>query len=188
MDTAAEHPESATEVSGHDDGQWLCVDVVATSESTIARLRVTGELDRTAAGELRRSVAEALSVPVPTKLEIDAGGLTVLDSSGIRCLLSCRKNAEAAGSRLVVIYPAPIVYQVLEITGLLDLFAVARQPTPTTTVVHARAVDKGRTMQQTRQQAAQLRRTARETRQRAAVMRDADALRRLRLLDGPPGG
>ena len=91
------------------------------------RLVLTGELDRMAADALHRRVAEVLRGRVPATLTLDVSGLSFLDSSGVRCLLACRRQAEIAGCRLVVADPAAIAYQVLEISGLLDHFGVERR-------------------------------------------------------------
>ncbi|MEV4707121.1 anti-sigma factor antagonist [Actinoplanes sp. NPDC049316] len=134
MDTTAKHAvadQFADETAVARD--WLQVEVVARAGTPATLLRLTGELDATTAPELRSVVDEVLRGPAHRTVEIDTGGLGFLDSSGIRCLLVCRKKAEAAGGRLVLVDPSPCVRQVLEVTGLLDLFAVPPrlQPPPT---------------------------------------------------------
>ncbi|WP_229070204.1 STAS domain-containing protein [Actinoplanes sp. DH11] len=126
--TAAHQSGSDPTADGGSGSDWLRVDVITSTATGMVRLILTGELDRTTAEHLHHQVVLALRGAAPATLDIDAGGLSFLDSSGIRSLLLCRNDAEAAGSRLVVTNPARIPYQVLEISGLLELFASPRTP------------------------------------------------------------
>jgi hypothetical protein len=131
-------------------------------------------------------VADILRGPAPATLQIDASGIGFLDSSGIRCLLICRADAHAAGTRLVLIDPAPLVAQVLEITGLLEVFGL---PLPAVPTVWQRGTRSGGPVQPHRAvpmrellaQSAAIRQDARQTRERAEAMRRDDSLRRIRL-------
>jgi anti-anti-sigma factor len=57
----------------------------------------------------------------PARIVIDLAGVSYLDSSGVRCLLSVAKHAAAAGSELVVCRPVGIVLRVLQICGVDEL-------------------------------------------------------------------
>lgn len=173
--TAAAHQsDSEHPADGGSGSYWLRVDVIASPATGMVRLAVTGELDRMTAEYLQQQVVLALRGQGPATLEIDAAGLSFLDSSGVRSLLACRDSAEAAGSRLVVTNPARIPYQVLEISGLLELFAVT--PNPALAITTGRQRNPGRqtpkplTPQQVIEQAQQLRQAARETCERARAI------------------
>jgi anti-anti-sigma factor len=178
MDAALEFEStSASRIGDEHSGDWLRVDLTTTTDGSTARLVLSGELDGTTAEQVRRCVADTLRDPAPATLEIDTRALSFIDSSGVRCLLLCRENAHLAGSRLVVSNPSPTVYQVLEITGLLDIFAVpAPHPSRTDGVRSTPAARHGMhsptSMQELLEHSARLRKEAEETRQHAATVRD----------------
>jgi anti-anti-sigma factor len=74
---------------------------------------VAGELDLSSVGEL----ASALD-PVDGSLVIDLGGVSFMDSSGIRTLVVARKRLLNHGGSLLLRAPQPHVRLLLEITGL----------------------------------------------------------------------
>ncbi|MCM4078253.1 STAS domain-containing protein [Paractinoplanes hotanensis] len=164
----------------------LHLEVVNAAGGEPVRLVVAGELDRCSAAQLRDTIVGIVRDQAPVILQIDAGGISFLDSSGIQCLLMCRADAQTAGSRLVLVDPAPVVAQVLEITGLLEIFGL---PVPAVPTVWRRATTSGDIvrshgpvpMQELLAQSAAIRQAARQTRERAEAMRRDDSLRRLRL-------
>ena len=167
-------------------GEWLQARIIDARGGEPARLVVTGELDRCSAQELRHAVAEILCGMAPATLQIDASGIGFLDSSGIHCLLICRADAHAAGTRLVLIDPAPSVTQVLKITGLLEVFGLPLPAVPTAWQRDTKSGDTVRShrpvpMQELLAQSAAVRQEARQTRERAKAMRRDDSLRRMRL-------
>lgn len=176
-------PTNAPPAAG---GDWLQVRILDARGGEPARLVVAGELDRCSAQQLRHTVAGILRGPAPETLQIDASRIDFLDSSGIRCLLTCRADAHAAGTRLVLTDPAPSVAQVLEITGLLEVFGL---PLPAVPTVWQRGTRSGGPVQPHRAvpmrellaQSAAIRQDARQTRERAEAMRRDDSLRRIRL-------
>ena len=58
---------------------------------------------------------------------MDLSGVSFLDSSGIRALLLCHADAEQASCRMTITDAHRMVYQVLEITCLLDHFGLGRK-------------------------------------------------------------
>lgn len=147
--------------------EWLHIEHSRTADGTTVRLAVRGELERTTTELLRRCADAVMSHSAPATLEIETSGLSLLDSSGVHCLLVCRALVAAAGGRMILVDPAPNVHQVLEITGLLELFGIARQPTPTYPM-HRGGHHEPLTMQEISDQSAQLRQDARALRQYAA--------------------
>ncbi|GAA2250473.1 MULTISPECIES: STAS domain-containing protein [Kitasatospora] len=86
-------------------------------------LTLEGELDHDSAGPLREALDEALRQS-PEQLVVDCSGLAFCDSTGLNLLLRARLTAEAAGGRIVLTGPSPIVARMLEITGAQDVFQV----------------------------------------------------------------
>jgi anti-anti-sigma factor len=113
-----------------DPGQWFRADVVRASDGRRAQLRLGGELDRISAVVLTDALAEVLRPSPPDVVELDLSALTFVDSSGIRCLLTCLHQSQEVDTRLVLLNPSPHTARVLSVTGLLDLFDLRRQPEP----------------------------------------------------------
>lgn len=57
---------------------------------------------------------------------LDLTAVRFIDSSGIHALMRCRARAIEAGCRLAVTNAQPIIYRVLEITGVLEALGVTR--------------------------------------------------------------
>jgi len=76
--------------------------------------RATGHL-------LRDRLLDVLREQAPAVLNVDLGGVTFLDCTGISALVAARNAAVQAGRQMRVTRPQPIVGRVLEVTGLLDV-------------------------------------------------------------------
>ena len=89
-------------------------------EEGVARVTLTGELDLDRAG----AVADELS-NLPSKgatsVVVDASGLSFIDSSGLRALLSAREQLEATGVNLQLTQLSSAVERVLDMTGTRGL-------------------------------------------------------------------
>lgn len=92
-----------------------------------APLVLTGELDGTDEPTLHAAVAAVLHRHPGAQVALDATGLAFLDSGGVRALLTCRDHAHRRGGGLVIVAAGPMPYQVLEITGLLEIFGSPRR-------------------------------------------------------------
>jgi anti-anti-sigma factor len=73
-----------------------------------------GELDACSC----RGLAEHLLGPPGSLVVVDLYQLTFMDSSGLGAIHAARRMAIKNGGDLVVCRPSPMVYRVLEITGL----------------------------------------------------------------------
>lgn len=89
----------------------------------VALIALTGEFDLAGVqkfeGELSKLEAENPGVVV-----VDLGGLSFMDSSGLRALVMADQRASKAGRRLAIVPGPPTVRRVFEITQLderLDL-------------------------------------------------------------------
>jgi anti-anti-sigma factor len=93
------------------------LNVETTSEGTDAVIRLSGELDVSAAKWFVAYVATVLEQH-PASIRLDARDLSFLDSSGLRSLLLARHAATEAGVAFRVSDPSPPLRHKLERTGL----------------------------------------------------------------------
>jgi anti-sigma B factor antagonist len=98
--------------------------VKSTSEGDIV-LSLNGKLTASAAGEFSASVEEAL-VEAPA-LVLDFAGVDYMASAGLRVLVAAQKKLSASGGSLTLINVGKTVMEVLEVTGLDEVFAIRRQ-------------------------------------------------------------
>jgi anti-anti-sigma factor len=84
-----------------------------------AALAVAGELDLATVPALQDALAQLDGTPA---LELDLSGVRFMDSSGLRALLTARRDAQAAGRRLRLVGVPPAVARVLELTRTAALF------------------------------------------------------------------
>lgn len=85
-------------------------------------LRLGGELDIFSAEPLRHSLRELDERPI----HVDLSGLRFIDSTGLSILLSGRQHAQRSGTALRLHGATCQVHDVLERTGLLELFDGSR--------------------------------------------------------------
>ena len=92
--------------------------------STRTVVRVTGEVDLATADQLDATLrAELATAP----LRLDLGGVSFMDSSGIRLLDALLRDCEREGWELSIeAEMTPAVVQVLELTGMLEVLPFAR--------------------------------------------------------------
>jgi anti-anti-sigma factor len=100
------------------------------------RIRVAGELDKSAAAQLYDAVQQCLERR-PEHLCVDLSDTTFLDAAGIRALLRCRDAATHVQCRTSLANLRPLVRQVLRIVALERVFGLPettppspRQPAP----------------------------------------------------------
>jgi anti-sigma B factor antagonist len=110
------------------DQPLLLVDVQRTDTGP-SRMVVFGELDALSADRLQQAVTDVLRRQRPRCIQMDFHGVTFLDSVGIRALVLCQADARRVDCQIRLINPHPMVYRVLQITGLLEHFGLtAPQP------------------------------------------------------------
>lgn len=83
-------------------------------------LRLLGELDVSAAPQVRQWLVEAELKPPPL-LVVDGSGLSFLDSSGISVLVHAHQHLAEQGGELRLAALPPRVLRVLELAGVLGL-------------------------------------------------------------------
>jgi anti-anti-sigma factor len=103
----------------------LLVQVVAQRPG---RYSVTGhgEVDMATVGTLVDTIATVLEQECPRHVDVNLAEVTFMDSSGINSLVKCRTAAVEAGCGFSVSRPQPIVHRLLAVTGLLEVFGLAR--------------------------------------------------------------
>jgi anti-anti-sigma factor len=91
----------------------------AESVGTRCIVRVTGELDLGAAGELEALIRDRIQRH--RKIVLDLDGLSFIDSTGIRTVLAMHQECAADGRQLLAVGGGPEVTRILEICGLRDV-------------------------------------------------------------------
>jgi anti-anti-sigma factor len=105
------------EHSNADNTSGLSVTVDRGDESTTV-VTVRGEIDLETSTELSAVLA---GLEWPGDVDIDLAGVTYIDSTGLRALLTARDAATEAGGTLRVSATSSIVARLIEITGCNDL-------------------------------------------------------------------
>jgi anti-anti-sigma factor len=80
------------------------------------RIIAIGEIDLSSSQALIAECERALRLPIAA-LELDLSGVTFMDSTGIRCLVDCRRRCSILGVRLEV-DPGPAADRALTLVGL----------------------------------------------------------------------
>ncbi|AEV83145.2 Anti-sigma F factor antagonist [Actinoplanes sp. SE50/110] len=124
MSTAGQEPSVTFAYSS---APRLHIDGITPAADGSVHLCLIGELDQEETDRLHAGITDLAHRYASAPIHIDATRLTFLDSAGIRALLICRKRLEQAGSRMSMPRVHPHVFQVLQITGLLDVFGVTEQ-------------------------------------------------------------
>jgi anti-anti-sigma factor len=100
-------------------------DITASIDDDLARVVISGELDGNSAPRLIATIHEMAAPPV-RGIELDCGGVTFLDSAGVRALIVTRNEAASLGIDLVLVHPSVPVSRVIEMTGLVGFLNVAQ--------------------------------------------------------------
>ena len=99
----------------------LAVKETRTGDDAV--LILTGEIDIATAGSLREAAQRAIAAPLE-RLVLDFAGVTFCDSQGLATLIAINKEAQAAGSRLLIINVGAFMDRLLDVTGLRAAFEV----------------------------------------------------------------
>src|SRR5262245_51001591 len=92
------------------------------------RICFSGEMDLSSAQAVDAAVADALLAYHPRHVDLDLTEVRFVDSSGIHALMRCLTRSMKAGCQLAVTNPQPLIYQVLEVTGVVAALAVTPVP------------------------------------------------------------
>ena len=86
-------------------------------------LAITGELDLAVAGRFALALEQLIEESNGAGL-VDLSRVQFMDSSGIRALLTAKRNAESKGKELALLTPSASCRRVLEISGAWDEFTI----------------------------------------------------------------
>ena len=86
-------------------------------------MTVVGEVDLSTSGTLADEVSTATSDGT-ANLVIDLGGVTFLDSSGLKVLVSAKKRTEQAGKTMSLVAVPHVVMRVLTVTAMDKVFSI----------------------------------------------------------------
>ena len=86
------------------------------------RLEVAGELDLAASSTLRAALAELADGGGDVTLDLSA--VTFIDSTALSVLVHRHTEMAAAGGRLIVTNPSPVVVRILHLAGLFTLLDI----------------------------------------------------------------
>jgi anti-sigma B factor antagonist len=110
-------------------------------EQDAVRVSVAGEVDMSSAPKLRAALAGAIGSWPRRRLEVSLAGVRFFDASGVHALLDARRRAARDGRDLIVVAAQPMICQILQLTGALDLLAPAgldeTPRTPPPSALHA---------------------------------------------------
>jgi anti-anti-sigma factor len=105
------------------DASRLAV-TIETHPDDVVTVGVFGELDLFTTDKLDRELETACSGGACRTLVLDLGGLSVLDSTGLRALWTIRHEMREIGGRLILRSPSEHVLRVLVAAGLGSLFEI----------------------------------------------------------------
>jgi anti-sigma B factor antagonist len=98
----------------------MSLTIGAQTRDEVTVISVRGELDLATAAQLA-DLTSALIEGGASRLVYDLSGLTFCDSTGLTVFVRARNRLDQAGGRLGVAAASPIVYRVLEVSGLLQV-------------------------------------------------------------------
>jgi stage II sporulation protein AA (anti-sigma F factor antagonist) len=105
----------------HDDGP----EVTATLHGDVSSVTVAGELTEAARRPLVRAVTDQLlSVPTLSRLELDLGGVTFMNSAGMAVLVQLQRMTQPRAVTVALVSPPESVVRPLQLTGLWRRFEV----------------------------------------------------------------
>ena len=87
-------------------------------------VRVSGELDLSNVGDLRRRVDAALT-DGRTRIVVDLDQVTHMDSSGLAELITCHQRAGELRGGLALVVTSPTIRRTLDIRGVGHFFTIA---------------------------------------------------------------
>ena len=96
----------------------LAIDVQAGDPAV---LRLSGDLDPHTAPQLTEAIEALLAEAAPGTVRIDLGGVSFIDSSGLRTLVAARESLAERGAALALVDPTPNARRLLEVTGLTPM-------------------------------------------------------------------
>lgn len=88
------------------------------------RIFVSGEIDHDVSGALTNLLLNAVEQPGVTALTVDLADVTFLGSTGVRSLLTCRREASRRGCGFHIVNPQELVLDVLRAARVVKTLSV----------------------------------------------------------------
>jgi anti-anti-sigma factor len=95
-----------------------------------SRLRLVGEFDRAAVGQVERALANVFRAAPTQQVVIDLRLLSSLDTAGLLALLRAHDRARACLFELVVVRPRGIANRVFTLTRAGQVLSMVDEPVP----------------------------------------------------------
>jgi anti-sigma B factor antagonist len=92
-------------------------------ENGTARVELLGELDLATAPALRDHL-QALHLAGVRSFDLDASGLTFVDSVGLSVIVAVFRRCQEEDGRVRIVSPSPMMRRTLEVAGLADILEI----------------------------------------------------------------
>ena len=99
------------------------VDLPTPQDEGVCRVVASGEVDIATVGAILDDARRCLATN-PATVEIDLGGVTFIDSSGLGALVQVRNLANEQGAALVLVSTPHRVRRLLQVSGLDQVFEI----------------------------------------------------------------
>lgn len=99
------------------------MELVFAKEGILLSITVKGRLDTITSADFMNAALEKLGDDI-VNVAIDCSELTYISSSGLRVLMTIYKKTAPRGGKLILKNLTPQVGEVLNITGMANLFAI----------------------------------------------------------------
>lgn len=93
-------------------------------KGSVARIILSGALDFSTQGEMRKANEGVLAVDVVKEIDIDLADVTFVDSSIIRALLLFQQKVVSGGKKMVLVNINDSVREVFDIGGFDKIFTI----------------------------------------------------------------
>lgn len=91
---------------------------------------LSGEIDHHAAKEIMEAVSAKINVYLPQYCELDFGGVSFMDSSGIALVIHTLRAMNQLGGKLRLTNVPPQPWKVLLASGIQKLVAMSQERSP----------------------------------------------------------
>lgn len=91
----------------------------------VVSILLSGGIDYSTQENVRNAIEKALSAGQTQEIHVDFGGVTFMDSSGIRALVVLHKKASEQGKTLVLKNCSKSIRELFEIGGFDQMFTIA---------------------------------------------------------------
>jgi anti-sigma B factor antagonist len=95
-------------------------------QDEILSITTEGRIDSKNAAAVEEEIESALAETGARRVRLDATDLEYISSAGLRVLVTTQKIVTQRGGTMVLHNPNDEVYDVLDMTGLIDVFTIER--------------------------------------------------------------